>query len=62
VKVRFTTSAAGAGVIRNAGDVADLPDTEAVRLLNDGHAVPVKASPTLETADQEAELETAEGE
>lgn len=50
--VRFLTCIAGHGWVRNAGDVADIDDTEAKRLVTAGIAVPVKATETIETATQ----------
>lgn len=42
MKIKFTTSLAGADFCRNPGDVADVPDAEAHRLIAAGYAVPVK--------------------
>ena len=60
MRLRFTTSMAGADFVRNPGDVAELPDDEAKRLIDAGFAVPVKRSEKLQTATQPPqEQETA---
>ena len=48
--IRFTTCLAGADFVRNPGDVAELPDAEAKRLIAAGFAAPAKSAEQIETA------------
>jgi hypothetical protein len=41
MKVKFLTNLVGANHSHNPGDIADVPDAEAARLIEAGHAVPV---------------------
>jgi hypothetical protein len=60
MKVRFLTCMVGADFVRNAGDVAELPDAEAARLIEGGVAEPVKLAAKLRTTKApQPRLETA---
>jgi hypothetical protein len=59
--IKFKTCLAGATFTRNAGDIVEVEDAEATRLIEAGFAEPVKkrggrtatqATPDLETADE----------
>jgi hypothetical protein len=50
----------GGDFVRNPGDVAELPDDEAKRIIDAGFAVPAKRSDKIETATlPQADHETA---
>ena len=49
--IRFLTSQVGADFVRNPGDVVELPDTQATRLIEAGYAVPQATEEPVETTD-----------
>lgn len=62
MKIKFTTCMVGGDFTRNAGDVADVPDAEAKRLIEAGFAVPVrggKGKTEKATAEPPADTELA---
>lgn len=59
MKIQFSTSIAGAFWTYGPGDVAELPDDEAQRLVAAGYAVPVKATPIEKAVLPNPVVETA---
>lgn len=45
MKVKLLTSRAGAGFSQNRGDVIDVPNAEAIRMIEAGQAEPERADP-----------------
>lgn len=58
MKIRMLTSMSGPTVQRNHGDEVEIPDGEAVRLIEAGFAAPVR-SEQRQTATQQAMTEKA---
>lgn len=47
MKIRFLVAMAGPGVSHAPGDIADIDDAEAARLVGAGFAAPVDAAPAV---------------
>lgn len=50
MRLRFTTCMVGGDFVRNAGDIADVPDAQAARLIEAGFAEVVREPEQIETA------------
>jgi hypothetical protein len=60
MKIRILICQAGVGFVRNTGDIIDLKDDEATRLIEAGYAEPVKAAKAKkEKATKQTENETS---
>lgn len=44
MKVKLLVSRAGAGFVQNRGDEIDVPDAEAIRMIEAGQAEPVRTA------------------
>lgn len=52
MQIKFTVSFAGPGFNVNAGEVRDMPQKDALRLIERGSAVPVREEAPVETTDK----------
>ncbi len=55
MRIKFLVSMAGAGFTRNPGDVADIEEAEARRLIERGYAQPVRGRPPSKAVKQAPE-------
>lgn len=61
MKIKMLTSQAGVDFVRNPGDELDVPDAEAIRMIEAGIAEPVRVEAKMEKTVLRARTEKANG-